>query len=313
MNSIPIIDVSSLYNTGKATDSVDMEIGEALHRAGFAVLTNAKVDFGLIGEIQKFFQLGESEKMEYAKNYYKSENTNLYRGYFPADYTANAPKEGYDIGPPDKMQPESGDPFLEENIWPEHLDDWQNAMCKYYAEVETLGFHLLDSIARYLGIDKQWLSSRFEGHRSTLRPIRYPYNESYTHKEICAPHVDSGFLTILYQDTIGGLQAKSPFSENDDGYIDVPAVKNSFAINIGKTAERWSNGYFKATEHRVLNSFKERYSVPFFFEPAFDTVIDVLPSSKINKAPSHSPENYKTIMIENIKNFSEYSGLFGQN
>ena len=48
---------------------------------------------------------------------------------------------------------------------------------------------------------------------------------------------------------------------------------------------RWTNGLFRSTLHRVCTvGDKERYTIPFFFDPAFNAVraslpaLDVLPS-----------------------------------
>ena len=61
-----------------------------------------------------------------------------------------------------------------------------------------------------------------------------------------APHVDSGFLTLLAQDEISGLQAR----HRDGTWLDVPPTDDGLAVNFGKVLERWSGGRIKATEHR---------------------------------------------------------------
>jgi isopenicillin N synthase-like dioxygenase len=37
--------------------------------------------------------------------------------------------------------------------------------------------------------------------------------------------------------------------------------------------EFWSNEKIKATPHRVFGNSDERFSIPFFFNPQYDTII----------------------------------------
>ena len=81
-------------------------------------------------------------------------------------------------------------------------------------------------------------------------------------------------ITLLATDDTPGLQILT----KDGTWMDVPPKENAFIVNIGDMLERWSNGLYKSTVHRVLTSGeKERYSMPFFFEPSFDTVVECLP------------------------------------
>ena len=59
-------------------------------------------------------------------------------------------------------------------------------------------------------------------------------------------------------------------------------------VNIGDMLARWSNDTFISTVHRVLNTTgQERYSVPFFFGPSYDTMLHPLetciPSDEVPK------------------------------
>jgi 2OG-Fe(II) oxygenase superfamily len=53
----------------------------------------------------------------------------------------------------------------------------------------------------------------------------------------------------------------------------VPPTENTLVVNFGRLLERWTDGRIKATPHRVIGSGRERYSVPFFYEPRIDAVI----------------------------------------
>ena len=57
---------------------------------------------------------------------------------------------------------------------------------------------------------------------------------------------------------------------------------DGFIVNIGDMLERWSNGKFKSTVHRVVTkpgTTQKRLSAPFFFEPNYDTLVQSLPGT----------------------------------
>lgn len=61
-------------------------------------------------------------------------------------------------------------------------------------------------------------------------------------------------------------------------------------FGAGDMLERWSNGLFKSTLHRVITSGEaERYSIPFFYEPDFDTSVTCLPTCCSSENPPKYP------------------------
>jgi isopenicillin N synthase-like dioxygenase len=114
-------------------------------------------------------------------------------------------------------------------------------------------------------------------------------------------HVDSGLVTLLAQDGVSGLQAKA----RDGGWIDVPPLDRSLVINFGRLLERWTGGRIKATEHRVIGTGQERYSVPFFYEPRAEAVIAPLSPD----APAFEPFQYGDHVWASMMNFVEFAGL----
>ena len=68
---------------------------------------------------------------------------------------------------------------------------------------------------------------------------------------------------------------------DEDQWIDAPPRAGCFVVNLGDMAMRWSNGRWLSTRHRVINSAgRDRYSVPFFFDPHMDTVVAPLDRSQ---------------------------------
>lgn len=48
-------------------------------------------------------------------------------------------------------------------------------------------------------------------------------------------------------------------------------------VNIGDMLKIWTNGLYQSTLHRVMNDdSKYRVSVPFFYEPNFDALVEPL-------------------------------------
>ncbi|XP_068342279.1 probable 2-oxoglutarate-dependent dioxygenase SLC1 isoform X1 [Pyrus communis] len=109
------------------------------------------------------------------------------------------------------------------------------------------------------------------------------------------PHSDYGFLTILLQDEVEGLQIKK-----QDKWITVEPIPNSFVVNVGDHLEIFSNGKYKSALHRVLvNSLKGRISVASLHTLPFTRSVG--PSPKlINES---NPRRYKDT---NFASFLEY-------
>src|SRR3546814_1373078 len=88
-----------------------------------------------------------------------------------------------------------------------------------------------------------------------------------------APHADAGFLTLLPQAAVPGLEIATQSGK----WIPAPVRPGEILVNGGRLLARFSNGRFLATPHRVVASLpRDRYSIPLFYNPNFDTVIEPL-------------------------------------
>ena len=231
-------------------------------------------------------------------------------------------KEGIDMGPdlayPDR-RPDPSDPLTEATPLPLETDlpGWRVAARDYYLGMEQLGRVVMRSLARSLDLPDTSFDAAFAGGISTLRLIRYPVRPDYLVPEadatkafieyngvrrqsIGGAHVDSGFVTLLAQDGVEGLQARAP----DGTWLDVPPAEGTLAVNFGGLLERWTGGRIKATEHRVLSSGRERCSIPFFFEPAAIATIRPLP-----QGPQFAAFSYGDHLWNAMTKFIEFRDL----
>ena len=85
---------------------------------------------------------------------------------------------------------------------------------------------------------------------------------------VCIKHTDAGALTLLSQDEVGGLEVCV-----NSKWFPVEPVEGAMVINIGDIVQVWSNDLYQAPVHRVQASGnRDRYSLPFFFNPSYDAV-----------------------------------------
>lgn len=187
-------------------------------------------------------------------------------------------KEGFEIGPPEQLatlERVSGRINLTEaNVWPAESSSpgFRERSEKLHTELQNLSSRLLSLLAMALGKDSSYFDYYHQGSLSTLRYLHYPAISPPSQQQelCCTPHTDSGILTLLHQDATGGLEVLSPHGR----WIEAPYVPGSLVANIGDLMAKVSGGRFRATCHRVRSSpGRERYSVPFFFEPGVDCAI----------------------------------------
>lgn len=148
-------------------------------------------------------------------------------------------------------------------------------MSSYNKAVTNLGMSLLPILSRAMGKQEDFLDFAFNPPSTTLALLHYsPMPKADADHFGSAPHTDYGFLTILAQDDVGGLEVQ----DHDGSWISAPPISDTYVVNIGDILARWTNDKFRSTPHRVRNRDPERdrYSVPFFFDPNLAAEIKVI-------------------------------------
>ncbi|KAF2659842.1 oxidoreductase [Lophiostoma macrostomum CBS 122681] len=300
-SSLPIIDLSPLHTAQLAENEIatlSKQFGEVFSTTGFAYLVNPPLSFDheeMFAVAREFFALPTGQKMQLAKRSFRPTNENTYRGYFPTQphLASDNLKEGFEIGSAEfSERPAKPQKIVlsEPNVWP-NKDSFsaQSKLEQMYDELQSLAAKLLSLLAVSLGKPPDAFSSWLTDSLSTLRLLHYPAlsrGQEYTHDESvklsCTPHTDSGILTLLHQDSTGGLEVLNASGE----WVSAPYVPGSIVVNIGDLMTKVSGGRFTATMHRVRapapksqsqsqspNDGFGRFSIPFFFEPGEDCVI----------------------------------------
>jgi isopenicillin N synthase-like dioxygenase len=323
---IPLIDITPLHgDDGAQRRATDGELMRAATDSGFmTVIADPELPPATRArrtEMLKLFSLPAFEKRKLWRQKYAPENPNIYRGYFPLLPGPAQNAEGYDMGP-DVAHPgpadADDDPLLGATPLPreEALPGWRAVTADYYRALEATGRVLMAAIARGIGLDERFFDVAFDRGNSTLRFLHYPERDPVDIGEgaifaddngtkrrvIGGAHVDSGFVTLLAQDGVEGLQALAALGQ----WVDVPPREGTVAVNFGGLLERWTGGRIKATRHRVLSPGKPRHSIPFFYEPRVDAVIEPLPLLGVE---AFEPFVYGDHLWQAMLKFPTYKGM----
>jgi isopenicillin N synthase-like dioxygenase len=314
---IPVVELGPLFDDDpKAWMFPDRALYTAARDIGFASIQGLPGDQSLgraaRARLLAIFALDDAQKRRLYRRKFSPENRNIYRGWFPLQPGNLTYKEGIDIGG-DVAHGTGitvpGDPLRESSPLPgdEQLPGWRAAVAAYYRTMEQVAGALMRSLARSLDLSQDYFDESFRHGLSTLRLIRYPPRDPRPTPRylVGAPHTDSGFITLLAQDGVGGLQARS----RDGRWIDVPPLEGTLVVNFGQVLEQWSAGRIRATEHRVLGSDVERYSIPFFYEARADATIAPLP---IDPPDRFAPFQYGDFLWKRMTSFVEFRGMAGE-
>jgi isopenicillin N synthase-like dioxygenase len=328
---IPRIDIAPLFSGPVAERArTDAAIMAAASEAGFMTIHGLPPDIAIDAQARRrllrLFELPEPVTRALWRQKFDPAQRNIYRGWFPLQNGAETYKEGIDMGPDiahGAALVDETDPLREATPLPPEavLPGWRGDAAAYFLAMERLAQALMRSLARGLGLPETIFDRIFAGGISTLRLIRYPVRPPESMAGVPEDklwvegaggrryllgraHVDSGLMTLLAQDGVPGLQARGA---NGD-WTDVAPEEGTLAVNFGKLLERWTDGRIKATEHRVLGHGAERFSIPFFYDPRADALIEPLP---LAGAAPFEPFYFGDYLWSTMTKFVEFQGLEG--
>jgi isopenicillin N synthase-like dioxygenase len=280
--NVPTIDISGLPDNAATVH----QIGQACQDWGFFQVTNHGIDPQLrqrfLAACDEFFHGPAHIKHSVMRS---AANP---MGFYDQELTKNVRdwKEIFDYGADWRDTDQT-----HQSQWPRQWPEFQPTLEAWFTACETLSLRLMTAIAEALDLPPQALLDGFnQGHTSFARLNYYPLCDQPLARDPLSgaeqghlgisPHTDSGALTVLVQDQVAALQVY-----RDDCWHTIHPAADGLIINIGDMLQVWSNDRLRAPEHRVLaSSTQERFSAPFFFNPANNTLVQPVACSADNPA-----------------------------
>lgn len=165
--------------------------------------------------------------------------------------------------------------------WPASPIDFRKVAGTYTEETKQLFLELMEAIQESLGIieeetkEKDNIMKDLEDGSQMMVFNCYPPCPEPDLTLGMPPHSDYGFLTLLLQDQVEGLQV-----QYQGQWFTVQPIDNAFVVNVGDHLEIYSNGKYKSVLHRVIvNAVKNRTSVASLHSLPFNCT--VRPSPKL--------------------------------
>ncbi|KAL4875258.1 putative gibberellin 20-oxidase [Aspergillus karnatakaensis] len=326
MSAIQILD-GRQWAYGSAVDRREFakSLRYALATSGFVKLVNHGIsDEGVDGIFESsktFFDLPVSEKQTAAN----TPGVNQQRGWsrLGEEKTSTLKKHGAGSQAELKDAKEhfdcgSAEDEMFPNVWPTTpgLDSFRPTVQTYYDQCQQIALALIEALEVGFDLAPGSLSHAIRERTSDLRLSHYPavpvddLKDGSTNR--IWPHTDLGIITLLLQDTVGGLEVWDHI--NDSGYVPVvPRSRYEMIINVGDTLQRWTNGNLRAGLHRVTTpqtvadtgTVSERFSIGFFLKPSREQGVGAMPVFVDGDHPSRY-DDISMLELQELRNSQLY-------
>ena len=284
--ALPVLDIAPYLDDPTAAPGAAFvtELGRVVHEIGFFYLVGHGIPATLGREVhdvaRRFFALPEADRLAI-----ENVRSAQFRGYtrFGHERTNGRvdQRDQIDIGrelPARTLGPDEP-AWLRlrgPNLWPAALPELRDLATAWMDHLEVLGQHLLGALGRALELPPDTFRDAVSPPEVLLKVIRYltpvdaPPDPAGAPGQGVGSHRDTGFLSFVHQDHVGGLQV-----ERDGHLVDVPPLPGALVVNIGEMFQLVTRGYYKATVHRVVSPPPgvERISLAYFFNPRLEATL----------------------------------------
>lgn len=278
-SSIPEVSLAAWHSPDADRSTFADRLVTICHEVGFFYLTDHGVGDAFVDRyftlLEAFFALPEDVKARIDKR-----NSPQFRGWerVGAELTDNRPdhREQLDVSTehprydadiePAYLRLDGPNQWLDESVLP----GFRAVIDEFFATMGAVAEQLMAAMSLGLGLAEGHLRHLFgERPLSFVKLISYP--PTPPGEAGVNAHHDAGFLTILVQHGVGGLQAQNP----EGGWIEVAPRPGAFVVNLGEMLQAMTGNYFVATTHRVIAD-QARFSSGYFHGPDLRTSLDPL-------------------------------------
>lgn len=292
---LPIIDLAPVSNdnANSMLDFVAAQVASACEAAGCFYIKNHSIDYSLIDNTFNDFRLFFAQPLDY-KMKYKLLDAKLERGYFSFETQnvnaymgrlnlPNDPVERFAFGPPYQLQPPAA-----ENIYPDLPPSLKMNTINYFMAFKKLSDKLMHIFSLAAKAPEDYFYQNCLNGPHGMKCNFYPANSTPKPNQLdrFAAHTDITPFTILATDNCpGSLKVKNAQGE----WVFADPVTDALFVNLGDVMQRWTNDKWKATEHKVVwsdrDKIEDRLAIPFF--------VAMNPNAKMECLPSFVPKGEK--------------------
>ena len=303
---IPVIDISGyLSGDPQAVEQFAVDLRAIQEGLGFFCIVNHGVDQSLIDsafdQIAELFALPEDVKMNHKVDFH-------HQGFIPNKamilrWSKIAKNEKKDLNEAWAFMRErtDDDPKVVANIrhrglnqWPEALPEFRKTLLNYQETMADLATRMLPAYALALDLPADYFDDKFSTPEYYNRCAWYPPVDVEEGQFSLSPHSDHSSMTYLPLMDVPGLQVMSPTGK----WIEVEPLRGAIVVNTGEFFNRWTNGRFIATPHRVVPPTKDRYALTFFYNCNDETVADPFPSCIApGETPKYEPMSFHDFFV----------------
>ncbi|KAJ9564983.1 hypothetical protein OSB04_000949 [Centaurea solstitialis] len=289
---VPLIDLKG----GKRVETV-AGIREASEGWGMFQVVNHGIPGRVLEEMIEGVRRFHEQPKEVKMKWYSRENEQRVKYYSNGDlYVSKA------VNWRDSISCHYADGTLDPDALPQVC---RVAIKNYMERMIGLNGMLAELLSEALGLETGYLAKIDCMRTATLVCHYYPSCPEPDLTLGATKHSDPSYLTILLQDSIGGLQVL-----HRNQWVDVQPIKEALIVNIGDLMQLITNDKFKSVEHRVLAApIGPRISAACFFYPS--TANSCKPYGPIKELSEKGGPKYREIDHKQYMAYYRAKGLDG--